>query len=233
MGDTDIFSKECVLTPEITNIGSYDKGWRLLDNMWVLSKAGSPLEIWSEIFTSKLAQELNLSAVDYKCVDGFSFCHNFVPRNWDFEPAKSLVGDDNSNKTNLPVMERLGLVKPYLDILFMDAIVRNGDRHEFNYGFLTNEQGKINLATNFDNNMAMFWNGIPLNLERDDVMVRDFIDAIKICDYSIPHLNSQIVENAYHHAISDCKFIELPQIPIRAVVDFCMNAYNRIYKYSL
>ena len=184
IGDPDLFSKERIHSPEITNLGSYNKGWKLVDGEWYMYKAGTPLEIWAEIFTSLLAKRLGLNAVEYKCVDGFSVCKNFVETFNCFESAKSLVGSDTSYETNIAVMQKYNLVPQYLDILFMDAIVRNGDRHEFNYGFVTGGHG-IKLAPNFDNNMAMFWNGIPTILERKDALVFDFVAVLSNCNYTV------------------------------------------------
>ena len=147
-GDPDIFTLTKEPTPEITNIGSFNKGWKYVNGTWFLFKAGSPLEIFSEIFTSRLAIALGLDAVEYRYQDGFIICKNFVEHGWDYEPAKALVGDNIGYEFNAQLMVALGLLKPYMDLIFMDAIVRNGDRHEFNYGFFTMIDGAIRLAPN-------------------------------------------------------------------------------------
>ena len=228
MGDPDIFSKERIHTPEVTNIGSYNKGWKYDNDAWLMYKAGTPLEIWSEIFTSKLAQRLNLDAVVYTCVDGFVMSKNFVGNGLCFEPAKSLIGSDTAYKTNIEVMKKFGLAKKYMDIIFLDAIVRNGDRHEFNYGFITGNS-KIDLAPNFDNNMSMFWNGIPTNLERKDVLVNEFKEVLNFCDYQLPELTVHDIQAVYDDCMIECKDkVNIPEIQIGTVIQFCMNAYNQL-----
>ena len=63
-GSFDSFSKQYTPeqlrtpTPELTNIGSYEKCWRLIDGEWVMLKQGSICEIYSEVFTAKLESAL-------------------------------------------------------------------------------------------------------------------------------------------------------------------------------
>ena len=76
-----------------------------------------------------------------------------------------------------PVAEiRLGRVaslgREYLDILFMDALCFNMDRHTKNYGILRDrDTGKVlRMAPNFDNNIALISRGYgadPRNTFRD------------------------------------------------------------------
>ena len=71
-----------------------------------------------------------------------------------FEPMANLVQDNEDYDYNYDVLQNLNppLVKPYLDILFMDALVFNVDRHTQNYGLLRcRETGEIlSMAPNFD-----------------------------------------------------------------------------------
>ena len=229
-GDPDIFSKSRDTTPELTTGGSYNKGWLPYDGDWAMYKAGTPLEVWSEVFTSKLARLLNLHAVLYRCIDGYSVCGNFIEYPECLEPAKSIIGNNTGYIHNIKTLQQINptLVKQYLDIMFLDAIVRNGDRHEFNYGVIT-ERGVIKrLAPNFDNNMSMFWNGIPNNLMRKDSLVTEFIEAINAHQYQIPPLSMELVHKAYKYAIAECSSIEDLDIPFDAVKQFCLNAYEQI-----
>jgi len=225
-GDPDIFLLARDSTPELTNIGSFNKGWRLRGGTWYLFKTGTELEIFSELFTSKLASLLSLDAVGYFIEDGYIVCKNFVAPSWDFEPAKSVIGEDCDYLKVYPAMREHGLENEYMDIIFMDAIVRNTDRHEFNFGFLTTACGEIKLAPNFDNNLALFCRGIPSNLERNDPLVNDFIDLRKSAnfEYKLPALSPQMVEEAFDKTIKEYPV----DIPKDVTIQFCMNAYNRI-----
>ena len=223
-GDPDIFTLDKEVTPEITNIGSFNKGWRLENGEWFLYKTGKPLEIFSELFTSLLSIELGLNAVRYNIQDSLIKCKNFVTDNWDYEPAKSLIGDNISYERNIEVMKPLGLLKEYMDLIFMDAIVRNADRHEFNYGFLTNIDGAILLAPNFGNNLSLFCTGIPANLERKDPTVSEFCAVHSETDYKIPAMNEDTIAKIYRQAIEEYPV----DVSADIVVEFCMNAYKQI-----
>ena len=58
-GDFESFNQPVSRTPELTNIGSFEKCWRLIDNKWWLYKTGNQLEYFSELFIAKLAEKLN------------------------------------------------------------------------------------------------------------------------------------------------------------------------------
>lgn len=228
-GDPDMFSLERESTPEITNIGSFNKGWKLVDGEWFLYKSGSTLQYFSELFSSALAIELGLNAVRYWMDDGFIVCKNFVKAGQCFEPAKAVVGSNIEYIANCKVMQDLGLLKPYLDLIFTDAIVRNADRHEFNYGFLTDTAGNISLAPNFDNNVSLFHTGIPNNLSRQDVLVEEFKETLDYAKtisfgYKLPYLNENVIISAYNQIDSSL----ISHVPLGVLIDFCMNAYKCI-----
>jgi hypothetical protein len=223
-GDPDVYELPVDATPEITNIGSFNKGWKRKDDAWYLYKTGTALELFSELFTSKLALLLKLDAVKYSIEDGFIVSRNFVMDGWDFEPAASVIGDDVTYSTGIKLAEKYNVVKEYMDIIFMDAIVRNGDRHEFNYGFLTNADGQIKMAPNFDNNLALFSTGIPSSLKRGDVLVTDFISILPKVSYEVPKVTEAIITEAYKSTIAEIKV----DVPENTVVEFCMNAYTQI-----
>jgi len=225
-GDPDIFLLIKDRTPEITNIGSFNKGWKLKGGEWYLYKTGTALEIFSELFASKLALNLGLDTVSYFIDDEYIVCKNFALPPWDFEPAKSIIGESCDYMHVYSALRALGLHKKYMDLIFMDAVVRNTDRHEFNFGFLTSFSGEIRLAPNFDNNLALFCRGIPSNIERNDPLVNDFIALrANICnEYHLPDLSPQMVEQAFNETIREYPV----DIAMDTTIQFCMNAYNKI-----
>jgi hypothetical protein len=224
-GDPDIFELPVGKTPEITNIGSFDKGWRKNGDTWLLYKVGKPLEIFSELFTSKLAIALGLDAVRYFICDGFIVCENFVKNGDCFEHAKSFIGDDTDYKKNISVFGgEFGFTKEYMDLIFMDALVRNGDRHEFNYGVITSVDAPPRFAPNFDNNLALFHNGIPKILTRKDRLVSDFIDVYRQTEYTLPVVTEALIREAFTQTIA-----EYPaDVDENTLVEFCMNAYKQM-----
>ncbi len=224
--DAEAFSMPPSSTPELTNIGSFEKGWNLGDGEWYLYKTGTDLQLFSEIFTATLGKLLGLDVVDYWIDSGYSVCRNFVPDGLCFEPAKSLVGanvDYFYNCETIAKIPNVDLIKQYLDILFLDAITRNPDRHEFNYGFITSESTII-MAPNFDNNLALFAFGVPKDLSRRDVMVSDFCRVIERYEYDLPIVAEDIIYEAYKAAMAQREI----DVTFDVVKDFCMNAFCRI-----
>ena len=45
-------------TPELTNVGSYEKCWRQKSGHWIMVKSGTPEEHFSEIFTAAIGKHL-------------------------------------------------------------------------------------------------------------------------------------------------------------------------------
>ena len=141
-------------TPELTNIGSYEKCWRQQDGHWVMVKSGTPEEHFSEIFTATLGKHLGFDMAEYALDGAYVVSRDFTEGRLNFEPMANLVQDNEDYDFNYDVLQNLNpsLLKPYLDILFMDALVFNVDRHTQNYGLLrSRETGEIlSMAPNFD-----------------------------------------------------------------------------------
>ena len=64
-------------TPELTNIGSYEKCWRQQDGHWVMVKSGTPEEHFSEIFTAALGKHLGFDMAEYEGEFPFDYIHEF------------------------------------------------------------------------------------------------------------------------------------------------------------
>ena len=141
-------------TPELTNIGSYEKCWRQKSGHWIMVKSGTPEEHFSEIFTAALGKQLGFPMAEYTLDGAYVISTDFTDGRLNFEPMANLVQDNEDYDFNYDVLQNLNpsLLKPYLDILFMDALVFNVDRHTQNYGLLrSRETGEIlSMAPNFD-----------------------------------------------------------------------------------
>ena len=57
-GDPNGFSLKPSRTPELTNTGSFEKCWRLIDGKWWLYKSGNELEYFSELLKAKITTNL-------------------------------------------------------------------------------------------------------------------------------------------------------------------------------
>ncbi len=94
-------------TPELTNTGSFEKCWKLIDNHWWMIKKGTKEEIFSEWFASRLAKELGIPTVEYEIRSGYIYSKNLSEK-YNLEPISSLVGDDDSHENVFPCVFNLG-----------------------------------------------------------------------------------------------------------------------------
>lgn len=182
-------------TPELTNTGSYEKCWKLIDGQWVMLKDNTPEAMFSEIFMSRLGIAMGLDMAQYYDHNGYTATPDFTEGRYNFEPMSNLTGDDEDYDLSYGTLKALkpGLERQYLDILFMDALCLNPDRHTQNYGILRDpDTGEIlSMAPNFDNNLALISRGyakdgaIPTN-----PMTGWFHDLLKSQDtgYEYPEL---------------------------------------------
>ena len=65
-GDMSGFFEKPSKTPELTNIGSYEKCWKLENGQWWMYKHGSKEEIFSELFIYNLGKELGFRMAKYE-----------------------------------------------------------------------------------------------------------------------------------------------------------------------
>ena len=73
-------------TPELTNIGSYEKCWRQQDGHWVMVKSGTPEEHFSEIFTATLGKHLGFLMAEYTLDGTYVVSKDFTEGRLNFEP---------------------------------------------------------------------------------------------------------------------------------------------------
>lgn len=229
-------------SPEFTNTGSFEKCWRLINGEWMLVKKATPLEKFSELFVYRLGDYLRLNVARYLLDDSrddIILSEDFTDDGrLIFEHMESLIGDTEDYIDNIRLIKSLhytliecsneDLIMEYLDILFMDTICMNVDRHTQNYGFLRDlENGRIKcMAPNFDNNLSLVSRGINENITHaPSRMISDFVEVIKVCDwYTIPRLDEEALREVVVLCNEDCG----TDVPIEYIVNFVMNSYNAI-----
>jgi len=146
------------ISPELTNIGSFEKCWKLINGNWYMIKKGSYKENFAEVLVSNIALDLGFKAVKYEPIDKGTLvkCKDFTNNGEvDFEPMFSFVKDYWEIDDSVRIIEELGYIQDFLDITFVDALCYNIDRHTFNFGILRKDGEPIGLAPNFDNNLAL------------------------------------------------------------------------------
>ena len=173
-GKLSDFSKKPSRTPELTNTGSFEKCWRYEDGAWWMYKAGTEAERFSELFVYELCRALGFPVAEYQNCAPYIRTRDFTGGRLNFEPAAYLVGDDEDYKTNYHAFLRFGqkVADQYVELLLMDTICRNADRHTYNYGLLRDQQtGEVvSLAPNFDNNIALISGGMDDGPRRPDLL---------------------------------------------------------------
>ena len=167
-------------TPEHSNIGSYEKGWKLSNDIWYLYKVGNPEQLWSEIFATRLLAAKGVNVVKYWLDGSWVVCENFVDQNNDvcLEHYNSFGGEDVEEATVLRLPFLTNETKRALEIMYYcDALLMNFDRHDFNFGFLT-QGDTLALAPLFDWNLCLFGHKYPASFTRtSDMLIRGVLDA--------------------------------------------------------
>lgn len=171
-GDPDGFSQRPSRTPELTNTGSFEKCWRLIENRWWMYKSGNDRELFSEPFIYELGSALGFSMARYEYADGYVRSLDFTDNAAvNFEPASAFMGEDEDYGRNFEWFLNLSeeLAKAYLRLIVLDTLCMNMDRHTQNYGVLRDtETGEIlRLAPNYDNNIALIARGYPKDVGRE------------------------------------------------------------------
>lgn len=160
-GDASLaFSQEPSRTPELTNIGSFEKCWQLEEGRWWLYKRADEKELFSELFVCFLGRELGFPMAQYeRCGDTIRTLDFTDGATVNFESAFALVGEEEDYLENYRAFQKLGqaFADQYLQIILMDVLCFNVDRHTENYGVLRDvETGKLLcMAPNFDNNLSL------------------------------------------------------------------------------
>ena len=189
-------------TPELTNIGSFEKCWKLKKGEWWMHKKANHDEMFSELFIYRLGKKLDFNMAEYESGNGVIKTKDFTDNaTVNFEPAYSLLGDDEDYIKTLEMLKELcpDAVGDYVKMLFLDTICANPDRHTFNYGVLRDaDSGKVlGLAPNFDNNMALISRGYPKNTTRkNDLLIKLFNELMEYDNnlkQFIPHLSEDVV----------------------------------------
>ncbi len=163
-------------SPEFATSGSFAKCWIREGEQIELLKRGSigyanaGFEPYSEVLASDLLKAAKVDHVPYSLMKfhgklackcpiftseerGFVSAHRFFNRNFDVDDM-------------LEFSAKHGAEENFREMIVMDAVMANVDRHAGNYGFLVdNATGEVlRMAPLFDHNMAC----LPMMMEQDD-----------------------------------------------------------------
>ena len=189
-GTYDSFNKAAMSkhskTPELTNIGSFEKCWKLRDGEWWMYKKATHDELFSELFIYELGKALGMNMAHYERGDGVIKSLDFTDSaKVNFEPASTFMGDNEDYLAVVKTLEHIcpEAIEDYVKMIFLDTITANPDRHTNNFGLLRDTKaGKfIGLAPNFDNNMALIARGYPTNkVSEKDILIVLFNELVAV-----------------------------------------------------
>lgn len=218
-------------TPELTNTGSFEKCWKLINGEWWMYKKANHEEMFSELFIYQLGIELAFNMAEYKRGKGIIKTKDFTDNAMvNFEPAFNFMNDNEDYIATVNALRDLcpNCIEDYVKMLFLDTVCANPDRHTFNFGILRDtETGDVlGLAPNFDNNMALISKGYPKNIKRkNDLLVRLFNELLeydsRLKQY-IPSLTEEMV-------LKTIKSVGM-RVKSKEIAEFIMNGYKQIDK---
>jgi len=182
-GDVNSFDQPPSKTPELTNIGSFEKCWRLENNVWWMYKAGRQEELFSELLAYHIGKALGFPIAEYMTAGDFIKSRDFTESaDVDFEPAIGIIGDTSDY---IKIYDALCQINPaiaaqYVVMCYFDGLIYNMDRHEHNFGILrSSDTGEIlSLAPFFDHNIALISRGYPKS-KPNDALISDFTSLLK------------------------------------------------------
>ena len=166
--------------PEFTTNGMLPKCWRRDKGKIKLYKGGTSgasntgCEPYSEYYAAQVAEKLGIDAIKYGLSlwkgELCSTCELFTSKDYSFVPVGRIV-TSGGMKAVTAYYESLGedYVKALHDMLVLDAIICNTDRHFGNFGFLVDNKTNqiVAPAPLFDHGNALF------NYAGQDALVSD------------------------------------------------------------
>lgn len=217
-------------TPELTNVGSFEKCWKLRDGKWWMYKKATHDEMFSELFVYELGSALGMNMAVYERGDGYIKSLDFTDAaSVNFEPASAFMGDNEDYSDVVNALETIcpKAIPDYIRLIFMDTVCANPDRHTNNFGLLRDiKTGElIGFAPNYDNNMALISRGYPSKPKSGDMLISLFNDLLtEHTEYRkyIPTLT----ENTVRETIAKIGM----RVKTQAVVDLVMGRYGLIQK---
>jgi len=170
-------------TPELTNVRSFEKCWKLRDGKWWMYKKATHNEMFSELFIYELGCALGMNMAVYARGEGFIKSLDFTDgASVNFEPASAFMGDNEDYPDVVAALEKLcpEAIPDYVRMIFMDTVCANPDRHPNNFGLLRDTAtGKLlGLAPNYDNNMALISRGYPTKATSADLLISLFNELL-------------------------------------------------------
>lgn len=165
-----------LFSPNNTSDGYLPKKWIIKNGERLLLKGGELpnfQEPYNEVIASELAKRLDMNYVEYKIVTDdnvvYSACKNMINTNEEIIPAMYLIESEKRANDVSPYNHYLGLCEKYgiknsreelEDMIILDYIMVNEDRHQRNYGVIRNVETLEfeRVAPIFDTGFSLLYN---------------------------------------------------------------------------
>lgn len=179
-------------TPNNTSDGWLKKAWILEKNKRVLVK-GSSSPFYQEAFNEKIAYQiskiLKINHVKYEIKEignkSYSVCENFINENTELVPVNAIIQSvqkpNHLSMYNFVIneLEKLEIhdaKEKINEMLFLDYIIFNEDRHFNNFGFIRNVETlkAEGMAPIFDSGTSLFYNTLDTAIKSANPEVKPF-----------------------------------------------------------
>jgi hypothetical protein len=178
---------------ELGTVGSYEKAWRCIDGSWYMFKHGNTQELISEYYSYQFLKAMGAPVAEYEIrhssseetgiTSTFIITRDFTDNaSVDFEPFCNYYTDHDEPEYIIPRLEEK-LIRPYVMMIFYDALLHNDDRHNQNVGVLRDSSTgeTIGLAPYFDYNLGLISTGVPrIDSVKGNVFTDSFL-ANEVC----------------------------------------------------
>lgn len=178
-------------SPEFTTNGMLRKCWRRISGKIYLYKGGTDgaanagNEPYSEFYAAQVAQAMGIHAIPYNLSKWkgtlCSTCELFTDKEHDFLPVGRLV-THGGFKAVAEYYKKLGpeYISALGDMIILDALICNVDRHYGNFGFLINNKTNqiIVPAPLFDHGNSLF-NFAGQDAWESDSALEEYIDTLQ------------------------------------------------------
>ena len=178
-------------SPDNTSDGNLKKRWKIIDEKRCLLKSGSKpymQQPFNEVIASLIMKKLGISHVPYTVIklnnEPFSVCEDFVSKDTELVSAYRIMqirpkeNHENEYLHYVNICKELGInIVPAIDdMIVVDYIIANEDRHFNNFGLLRNAETLewIGAAPIFDSGTSLWYNCSEEQIAFADVKCKPF-----------------------------------------------------------
>lgn len=172
-------------SPDNTSDGCLKKRWKIIDGKRCLVKAGSAplmLQPFNEVIATLIMEKLNIPHVPYRLLWDddipYSVCEDFITRDTELVSAwRIMQATKRDNRTSVyrhylnccEALEITGITHAIDQMLVLDYIIANEDRHFNNFGLVRNAETLewIGVAPIFDSGSSLGYDKLPVQILSD------------------------------------------------------------------